>query len=70
MIKARSARSKGNRLEKWLVTFCEQLGLKARKQPGDTLEDLFPGTHGVGAAWAEWVGGKSPLSPLPLEGGS
>jgi len=36
-------------------------------QPGDSLDDLFPGTGGVGAAWAEWVGDKSPLPELPLE---
>lgn len=36
-------------------------------QPGDTLDDLFPGTGAVGAAWAEWVGEKSPLPALPLE---
>lgn len=36
-------------------------------QPGDVLDDVFPGTGGVGAAWAEWVGGKSPLPALPLE---
>lgn len=42
MIKARSARSKGNRLEKWLVTFFEQIGLKARKQPGSGIYQSFP----------------------------
>jgi len=36
-------------------------------EPGDTLDDLFPGSDAVGAAWAEWVGGKSPLPQLPLE---
>ena len=36
-------------------------------EPGDTLDDLFPGTGAVGAAWAEWVGEKSPLPMLPLE---
>lgn len=36
-------------------------------RPGDTLDDLFPGSGAVGAAWAEWVGEKSPLPALPLE---
>ena len=34
---------------------------------GDTLDDLFPGTNAVGAAWAEFTGGPSPLPLLPLE---
>jgi len=34
---------------------------------GDTLDDLFPGSGAVSAAWAEWIGGKSPLPELPLE---
>ncbi len=36
-------------------------------EPGDTLDDLFPGTGAVGAAWAEYVGERSPLPQLPLE---
>jgi hypothetical protein len=39
--------------------------LGARK--GDTLDDIFPGTGAVSAAWAEVIGGPSPLPPLPLE---
>lgn len=35
--------------------------------PTDTLDDLFPGSGAVGAAWAEWCGDKSPLPELPLE---
>lgn len=35
-------------------------------KPGDTLDDLFPGTNAVGAAWAEWTREKSPLPELPL----
>ena len=34
---------------------------------GDTLDDLFPGSGAVAAAWAEWVGEQSPLPQLPLE---
>lgn len=34
---------------------------------GDTLDDLFPGTNAVGAAWAEFNAERSPLEPLPLE---
>lgn len=34
---------------------------------GDTLDDLFPGTNAVGAAWAELSGGASPIGLLPLE---
>lgn len=41
----------------------ELLGARA----GDTLDDLFPGSGAVGAAWAEWVGELSPLPQLPLE---
>ena len=36
-------------------------------EPGDTLDDLFPGTGAVAAAWAEYVGERSPLPRLPLE---
>ena len=36
-------------------------------EPGDTLDDLFPGTGAVSAAWAEYVGERSPLPQLPLE---
>lgn len=47
--------------------FCHWVfGLLGAKS-GDTLDDLFPGTGSVGAAWAEWVGEKSPLPTLPLE---
>jgi len=35
--------------------------------PGDELDDLFPGTNAVGAAWADFSGGVSPLPQLPLE---
>lgn len=34
---------------------------------GDVLDDLFPGTGAVEAAWAEFTGAPSPLDPTPLE---
>lgn len=55
VIKARSARSKGNRLEKWLVTFCEQLGLRARKQPGSGVYSAFPHDVSVQIAGQEYI---------------
>lgn len=45
--------------------FFEVLGAR----DGDVIDDIFPGTNAVGAAWAEWIGGRSPLPLLPLEGG-
>ena len=47
--------------------FCRWVFGLLGAQPGDALDDLFPGTGAVGAAWAEWVGEKSPLPRLPLE---
>lgn len=47
--------------------FCRWVFSLLNAQPGDTLDDLFPGTGAVAAAWAEWVGERSPLPPLPLE---
>lgn len=35
-------------------------------EKGDTLDDLFPGTGAVTAAWREWIGERDP-NPLPLE---
>jgi hypothetical protein len=34
---------------------------------GDALDDLFPGSGAVAAAWAEMAGEPSPLDPTPLE---
>ena len=48
-------------------SFCRWIFGLLNAQPGDVLDDLFPGTHSVGAAWAEWSGEKSPLPQLPLE---
>lgn len=47
--------------------FCRWVFQVLNTQPGDTLDDLFPGSGAVGAAWAEWVGERSPLPQLPLE---
>ena len=46
--------------------FCRWLFEVLNAQPGDTLDDLFPGSGAVGAAWAEYVGEKCPLPSLPL----
>jgi hypothetical protein len=35
--------------------------------PSDHLDDLFPGSGAVGAAWAEWSKTRSPMPALPLE---
>lgn len=36
-------------------------------EPTDTMDDLFPGTGAVAAAWADFAGQRSPLPALPLE---
>ncbi len=46
--------------------FCRWVFDLLGAKPGDTLDDLFPGTGAVGAAWAEWAREKSPLPSLPL----
>jgi hypothetical protein len=46
--------------------FCRWIFSLLGAESGDTLDDLFPGTDAMGAAWAEWVGEKSPLPQLPL----
>jgi hypothetical protein len=47
--------------------FCRWIFDLLGAEPGDTLDDLFPGTGAVGAAWAEYIGERSPLPRLPLE---
>ena len=42
MIKAKSAKAKGSKLEKWLVDEFAAIGLKARKQPGSGAFEAFP----------------------------
>ena len=46
--------------------FCRWVFGLLGAQRGDELDDIFPGTLAVGAAWAEWVGEKDPLAPLPM----
>jgi len=48
--------------------FCRWIFSLLNAKPGDTLDDLFPGTNAVGAAWAEWVDEQTPLADLPLFG--
>ena len=47
--------------------FCRWLFAALNALPGDTLDDLFPGSGAVSAAWADWVGEPSPLGLTPLE---
>src|SRR5262249_24994315 len=44
--------------------FCRWIFDLLGAEPGDTLDDLFPGTNAIGAAWAEYVGERSPLPEL------
>lgn len=48
--------------------FCRWVFELLKAQPGDTFDDLFPGSGAVSAAWSEWTGERSPLPLLPLEG--
>lgn len=48
--------------------FCLWLFALLGAEPGDTLDDMFPGTNAVGSAWAEYTAEQSPLPKLPLEG--
>jgi hypothetical protein len=47
--------------------FCRWVFSLLNAKKGDEMDDLFPGTGAVGAAWAEWIGAQSPLPHLPLE---
>jgi hypothetical protein len=47
--------------------FCRWIFSLLNAQKGDVLDDLFPGTGAVGAAWGEWTGDQSKLALLPLE---
>lgn len=42
MIKARSAKAKGSRLEKSVAAFFADCGLPSRRQPGSGIYDSFP----------------------------
>ena len=35
--------------------FCRWIFALLNAQPGDVLDDLFPGTNAVGQAWSEWA---------------
>jgi len=41
-MKPRSARAKGTKLEKWVVTQLERIGICARRQPGSGIYSDFP----------------------------
>ena len=42
MLKARSAKAKGTRLEKWVSGELSSAGLRARRQPGSGIYSSFP----------------------------
>jgi hypothetical protein len=48
--------------------FCRWVFSLLGAERGDTLDDIFPGTGAVSAAWAEWIGARTPLPELPLLG--
>ena len=50
MIKARSARAKGSKFEKQVISWLQDLGLEARRQPGSGIFQDFPhdGTVTIG----------------------
>lgn len=48
--------------------FCRWVFALLNAQKGDALDDLFPGTGAVSAAWAEWTGSKPTQSFLDFEG--
>lgn len=48
-------------------TFCRWMFEVMNARPGDSLDDIFPGSGAVSAAWAEWIDEPSPLDPTPLE---
>jgi hypothetical protein len=47
--------------------FCRWVFNLLGAEQGDTLDDLFPGTGAVSAAWAEFTSAPSPLAPTPIE---
>ena len=47
--------------------FCRWVFDLLGAERGDVLDDIFPGTNAVGAAWADYIGERSPLPRLPLE---
>jgi hypothetical protein len=52
-LRAMPARSGGTLPGRKPIAFCVWMFQLLGAQPGDTLDDLFPGTGGVGRAWNE-----------------
>lgn len=44
--------------------FCRWIFAILNAEPGDVLDDLFPGTGAVAAAWEEWCGKAGPALDL------
>lgn len=69
MIKARSARAKGSRLEKAVMLALQDAGAKARKQPGSGIYSAFPADvyaeiPGLGPILIECKSHKAPLKTI------
>ena len=55
-MKARSAKAKGTKLEKWCKDQLERLGLRSRRQPGSGIYQSFPHDIAFHLAGREWIG--------------
>lgn len=69
MIKPRSAKAKGSRLEKAVQMALQEAGAKARKQPGSGIYSAFPADvfaeiPGLGPVLIECKSHKSPLATI------
>ena len=69
MIKARSAKAKGTRLETAVMLALKDAGAKARKQPGSGIYSAFPAdvyaeVPGLGPILIECKSHKSPLATI------
>lgn len=69
MIKPRSAKAKGTRLEKAVQMALQEAGAKARKQPGSGIYSAFPADvfaeiPGLGPVLIECKSHKSPLATI------
>ena len=69
MIKPRSAKAKGSRLEKAVQMALQEAGAEARKQPGSGIYSAFPGDvyaviPCVGPVLIECKSHKSPLATI------
>ncbi len=62
-LRAAPARRGGSLPGRKPIAFCAWLFDLLGMLPGDTLIDMFPGTGGVGRAWAEASRGTSPTRP-------